>query len=132
MKARRDSWWAWVAAGLLGATGVAAGAAAAHGLKGKLDVEAMEWWLTAARYQMFHAVGMLVLATVWPASRWWRIAGVCWVLGVIIFSGTLYALALGAPSLLGAVTPVGGGLLILGWLFIAWGGWRLRSAKQVS
>ncbi len=126
----RSGWWVWCAGGILGALGVAAGAFAAHGFEGHLSANEMEWWQTAARYQSMHAIALLMLATVWRASRWFRIAAGCWVAGILIFAGTLYALALDAPRWLGAVTPLGGSLLILGWAAVAWGGWRMKGRRR--
>lgn len=101
-------------AGVLGALAVSLGAFGAHGLKERLALvpEAAGWWQTATSYLLVHAVAIGALRTGW--------AGWCWAGGAAIFSGTLYALALGAPRWLGAVTPVGGGLLLVGWLALAW------------
>ena len=101
---------------------VAAGAFGAHALKEQLSFEAMEWYRTAASYQFFHALALLCLAGFAkssPASCMIRQAG--WVLfgGVIVFSGSLYALALGAPRALGMVTPIGGVALLAGWAMVA-------------
>lgn len=105
-----------VTAGLLGATAVALGAFGAHGLKERLAVipDAAAWWQTATFYLLMHAVavGAVRSDSVWPARLW--------TFGAFIFAGTLYALALGASRWLGAVTPVGGTLLIAGWLTLAW------------
>jgi uncharacterized membrane protein YgdD (TMEM256/DUF423 family) len=87
---------------LLGFLGVALGAFGAHALKGRVDPEL---WRTAVLYQLVHAAAMLAAPS---ATRFWAP-------GVLVFSGTLYALALGAPRWLGAVTPVGGLLLLAGW-----------------
>jgi uncharacterized membrane protein YgdD (TMEM256/DUF423 family) len=106
-------------AGILGTTAVALGAFGAHGLKERLSAipEAAGWWQTATFYLLTHAVAVGALRAS-PSGR-------CWALGAAIFSGTLYALALGAPRWLGAVTPVGGGLLLAGWVLLAW-----RSARS--
>ncbi|PRP97120.1 hypothetical protein ENSA5_35050 [Enhygromyxa salina] len=106
-------------AGALGLLGVAAGAFGAHGLESRLTPEQLEWWQTAARYQQIHALALLLVG--WGAGPWtrWRTvaaAGFCG--GVLVFSSTLYAMALGGPRLLGAVTPLGGLGLILGWAAI--------------
>jgi uncharacterized membrane protein YgdD (TMEM256/DUF423 family) len=107
-------------AALLGLLGVAAGAFGAHGLESRVDGEQLEWWATGARYQQIHAVAMLVVG--WGAGAWtrWRArAAWCFTLGMIVFAGTLYAMALGGPRILGAVTPIGGLLLMLGWMAVA-------------
>ena len=109
-----------VAAGAaLGCVGVILGAFGAHALKGQVSVEALGWWQTAVQYQMWHALAVVGLGL----SRWGRRAflpAMLFVAGVVIFSGTLYAMALGAPRWLGAITPVGGLLLIGGWALLAW------------
>jgi uncharacterized membrane protein YgdD (TMEM256/DUF423 family) len=105
-----------VTAGLLGATAIALGAFGAHGLKDRLALipEAADWWQTATFYLLTHAVAVGAVAgrSVWPACLW--------AVGAAIFAGTLYAMALGAPRWLGAITPIGGSLLIAGWVALAW------------
>jgi uncharacterized membrane protein YgdD (TMEM256/DUF423 family) len=104
-------------AGVLGLLGVVAGAFGAHALADRLDPEQLEWWNTAARYQQIHAVALLAVAALagpWTRSR--EVAVVAFTIGIVIFAGTLYAMALGAPRWFGAVTPVGGLALIVGWL----------------
>lgn len=111
-----------VSAAFLGALGVAAGAFGAHALKARLEAASMkDVWDTAARYQLVHAVALLSLAsghfqsTPAAASRaaW---AGRLWTLGIVLFSGSLYLLALGAPRWTGAITPLGGACMIAGWI----------------
>ena len=99
-----------IIAGLLGATGVALGAFGAHALKAQLNSipEALAWWNTATMYLLIHAVAIGAIPGRWTA--------VFWSVGAVIFSTTLYAMALGAPRCLGAITPIGGSMLILGWL----------------
>ncbi|PRQ07343.1 DUF423 domain-containing protein [Enhygromyxa salina] len=109
-----------VLAGVLGLLGVAAGAFGAHGLESRLSVEQLEWWQTAARYQQIHALALLAVG--WgagPWSRWRSGSALCFFVGVVVFAGTLYAMALGGPRVLGAVTPIGGLALITGWTLIA-------------
>ena len=112
-----------VSAGLLGATAVALGAFGAHGLKERLALlpDAPGWWQTATIYLLIHAValGAIVLPQGGRLAAWQTH---CWGWGSIIFSGTLYAMALGAPRWLGAITPVGGLLLIVGWVLMVWAG----------
>lgn len=109
-----------VAAGAaLGCVGVILGAFGAHALKGQVSVEALGWWQTAVQYQMWHALAVVGLGL----SRCGRQAflpAMLFVAGVVIFSGTLYAIALGAPRWLGAITPLGGLLLISGWALLGW------------
>lgn len=109
-------------AGLLGASGVALGAFGAHALKGALAAAATrEVWETAVRYQLLHAAALLGLAA-WlrsssgSAARRALWAARLWAAGTLLFSGSLYALALGGPRWLGPVTPLGGAALIAGWL----------------
>ncbi|MGK6320101.1 DUF423 domain-containing protein [Sphingomonas sp. DT-204] len=100
-----------VLAALSGALAVAAGAFGAHGAEG----QATEWLRTGGQYQLIHAVAALVaIRMAAPGPAW------CFVLGAAVFAGTLYAMALGAPRWLGAVTPIGGAALIAGWLWLAW------------
>ena len=105
-----------VTAGLLGAIAIALGAFGAHGLKDRLALipEASGWWDTATFYLLTHAVAIGAVAgrSLWPARLW--------ALGAAIFAATLYAMALGAPRWFGAITPVGGSLLIAGWVALAW------------
>ncbi len=112
----------WLAAGLVAcALSVAAGAFGAHGLRSRLDAHGLELWETAARYLMY---GGFALALVGLAGRTgWRTSldgpGACLLAGSLIFSGTVFALALGAPRWLGAITPIGGTLLIAGLVWFA-------------
>lgn len=106
-------------AALFGLLGVGAGAFGAHGLESRVSAEQLEWWGTAARYQQIHAVALLLVG--WSAggwSRWKSQAAWCFTLGMIVFAGTLYAMTLGGPRVLGAVTPIGGILLMLGWISV--------------
>ncbi len=105
-----------VTAGLLGAIAIALGAFGAHGFKDRLALipEAVGWWQTATFYLLTHvvAIGTISTRSVWPA---WL-----WAVGSVIFAGTLYAMALGASRWFGAITPIGGSLLIAGWVVLAW------------
>ncbi|MFG6138873.1 DUF423 domain-containing protein [Halomonas sp. B23F22_10] len=126
----QDRGW-WMAVALCGALTVMAGAFGAHALNGTLPPRLMTVFETGVRYQAWHALAMLgVLA--WRAAR--PLAGQRWVLGLwlagmALFSGSLYVLAIGGVKVLGAVTPIGGGLLILGWLALAVAAWRSQSAS---
>jgi len=109
-------------AGLLGAAGVALGAFGAHALREVLQEKNMlPVWESAVRYQLIHAVALLALAA-WarggalPGALTW--AARLWLIGVPLFSGSLYALAMGAPHWLGAVTPFGGAAFIAGWIAV--------------
>ncbi len=97
--------------------GVAAGAFGAHGLKQRLTPELLAIWETGARYQLYHALGLLALAALWEklSPRGASAAGWCFLLGVVVFSGSLYALSLTGERRLGAITPLGGLLFLAGW-----------------
>lgn len=115
-------------AGLLGAAGVMLGAFGAHGLKPRIGAEGLETWQTAVTYHLVHALALLAIG-VWsrvaalsgnPAPGTLDAAGWMLALGIVLFSGSLYALALGGPRWLGPVTPLGGVAFIAGWLLLAW------------
>lgn len=119
-------------AALLGLTGVAAGAFGAHALRPFLDQRGMlEVWQTAAHYQLVHAAGLVGLAT-WirgaNSGRWSRRTAWLWIAGVVLFSGSLYLIATGAPRWVGPITPLGGALLLLGWLFLVFEAWTGASS----
>jgi uncharacterized membrane protein YgdD (TMEM256/DUF423 family) len=100
---------------------VAAGAFGAHALKARLTPDLLAVFDTGARYQMFHALALLAVAwaaTRWP-GRWVHAAGWCFVAGTVLFSFSLYALALTGMRGFGAITPLGGGLFLGGWLLLA-------------
>ena len=111
-----------VCGALLLATGVAAGAFGAHGLRRVVTPDSLEIWRTAAQYQMLHGLGLLLIAALWsqvsPAQAGW--AGGLMLAGTILFSGSLYALVLTGTRVLGAITPVGGLLMIAAWVLLAW------------
>ncbi len=102
-----------IAAGAIGFLAVALGAFGAHGLEGKLSPEASAWWETATFYGLVHAVAAFSLA-LHPRPGFAR-AGWAFVVGAVIFAGSLYAMALGAPRQLGMATPFGGIGFLLGW-----------------
>jgi len=108
---------------------VAAGAFGAHGLKGRLSSEMLQVFETAARYQMYHALGLLACA--WLCLRWpgalANAAGWSFIAGTVLFSGSLYLLALGGPRWLGGITPLGGLAFMAGWACIAWLAWGAKS-----
>lgn len=117
----------WIALGALNAAiAIAAGAFAAHGLRERLDARALEVFETGARYHMYHAFAIVLVGLVAGASaaRGPQIAGWLFQAGIVLFSGSLYALAVTGTKGLGAVTPVGGLAFIAGWLVLAWTAWR--------
>jgi uncharacterized membrane protein YgdD (TMEM256/DUF423 family) len=115
----------WIA-GVVGFLAVALGAFGAHGLEGRLTPERLQTWHTAVLYHLVHAPALLALALHAPAGRALRVAWGAWLGGVAVFSGSLYALALTDLRWLGAVTPVGGVLLLAGWAAVVSAGRRGR------
>ncbi|MEO5510256.1 MAG: DUF423 domain-containing protein [Longimicrobiales bacterium] len=97
---------------------VAAGAFGAHALGPRIGAEHLATWETASRYQMYHALALLMVAwamTQWPHTMLFAWAGRLFIAGIVIFSATLYTIALGGPRWLGAVTPIGGLCFLAGW-----------------
>jgi uncharacterized membrane protein YgdD (TMEM256/DUF423 family) len=112
-----------IAAGAaLAALGVALGAFGAHGLAHVLGPRELGWWQTAVQYQMWHAVALVALGAS-PLPRL-RLPATLLGAGTLVFSGSLYLMALTGWRWLGAVTPLGGLLMIAGWLVLGWQGWR--------
>ena len=114
---------------LSGCLAVAAGAFAAHALRDRLSADLLEVFQTGASYQMYHALALVAVGILLPrfsisGSAWLTAAGWLFVGGTILFSGSLYALALSGARVLGAVTPLGGVAFLLGWLALALGIWR--------
>lgn len=114
-------------AALLGGTAVAAGAFATHALQGQITPRLLEVFETGSRYQMYHALTLTVVALALRPSlghaTWLVAGGWALVVGTVIFSGSLYALSLSGVGLLGAVAPLGGGALIVGWGCLAVAAW---------
>ncbi|HEX7034593.1 MAG TPA: DUF423 domain-containing protein [Pseudomonadales bacterium] len=117
-------------AAVYGASGVALGAFGAHGLKDQLGPTGLSTWQTAVTYHLVHALALLAtglwlrfaggLGTGLPL----QMAGWAFVVGVLLFSGSLYALSLGGPRVLGPVTPLGGIAFIVGWIALIWAALR--------
>lgn len=113
----------WIACGALCcALSVVAGAFGAHGLKARLDAESLALWETAARYFMYAGFGLAAtgLTALYQARHGFDAAAYCLLAGGLIFSGTVAVLALGGPRWLGAVTPIGGLAMIVGFALFAW------------
>ncbi|HYL79472.1 MAG TPA: DUF423 domain-containing protein [Candidatus Acidoferrum sp.] len=110
----------------LAALGLAAGAFGTHILRSRLTPEMLVVFDTGVRYQLVHALGLIGVA--WATTRWpgmaTLIAGWLFLAGTLLFSGSLYALALSGAIVFGAITPLGGLALIAGWLVLAWGVWQ--------
>lgn len=124
-------YWLLIAA-LSGFFCVAFGAFAAHGLARTLSPDALGWIDTGLQYQMFHSLAILVVACLpadFAARRVIRFSVLAWTLGIILFSGSLYALALGAGRFMVWLTPLGGTLFLIGWLLLAYG--SLRSNQSI-
>jgi uncharacterized membrane protein YgdD (TMEM256/DUF423 family) len=103
-----------IAAALSATIAIAAGAFGAHAAQGA----AVEWLKTGGFYQLIHAVAVLVIMQRFPSAAWLLL------IGSLIFSVSLYAMALGAPRWCGAITPIGGTVMIIGWLTCAFNAWR--------
>lgn len=113
----------WIAISALNLTlAVILGAFGAHGLKSFASAEQLAWWATATDYFFYHALGLLVLgilAKVIPQLPI-KLSFICLQIGIIFFCGSLYLMGLGLPKVFGIITPIGGAMMILGWLVLAW------------
>lgn len=110
----------WLICGALsGAAMVLLGAFGAHALRERLEPGELELWRTAVQYQGFHALALGLVGLLERAGLRSAAAGPCFAGGTLLFSGSLYALALGAPRAIGAITPVGGAGFVAGWLLLA-------------
>lgn len=122
--------WMLLASGVSGFVAVALGAFGAHGLKARLDAlpdgaQRLAWWHTAATYQTTHALALAVAAFVaasQPGPA--RVAAVAFVVGTVLFSGSLYAMTLTGVRALGAITPLGGLAFLVGWASLCVAAWR--------
>jgi uncharacterized membrane protein YgdD (TMEM256/DUF423 family) len=116
------------AAGFLG---VAFGAFGAHALRATLSPEMLAVFETGVRYQMYHAFA--TMAAAWALARWrqprFGVAGVLFLSGIVVFSGSLYLLALTGERWLGAITPIGGVGFLAGWFCLAWGAWNVPKSR---
>lgn len=112
---------------LLSGLAVAVGAFGAHALRGRIPPNLLETYETGVKYHFYHALALLAVALLinrWPNSNLPVIAGWLFVAGVVLFSGSLYLLAVTGVRWLGAITPFGGVAFIVGWLCLAWVAWR--------
>jgi uncharacterized membrane protein YgdD (TMEM256/DUF423 family) len=113
--------------GVSGFLAVALGAFGAHGLQARLadaadGAKRLGWWQTAAHYHLMHALALVAVALLVAKAPQARYAGFAFVLGSLLFCGSLYAMALGAPRWFGAITPLGGAGFLVGWAVLAWCG----------
>ena len=119
----RTFWWLGC---IFGFVGVAAGAFGAHGLKARLSADMLAVFETGVRYQMYHAFALIAAA--WALGRWpgtlASASGWFFVIGTVLFSGSLYLLSLTGLRWLGAITPLGGLAFLAGWLCLAVAAWR--------
>lgn len=122
---------AWIAVALSGFITVAAGAFGAHGLEGRIPHALLKAFETAVRYQAWHTLaclGILVWQQITDVPGQRLVLGL-WAAGMLLFSGSLYLLALTGTRAIGMVTPIGGVLLMLGWLALGWCAWRAQSVS---
>ncbi len=123
--------WLFIAA-LSGFFCIAFGAFAAHGLEKNLTPKALAWIETGLKYQFFHTVALMVLGTLQlylkaDTDRVINWIGSTWSLGIVLFSGSLYALALGAAKSVAWLTPIGGTLFLMGWAMLAYRSYKNKS-----
>lgn len=115
--------WLWVGS-VLGGLGVMLGAFGAHGLRARVSPERLANWHTATEYHLIHALALLAVGLLLrqapQAGAAASAAGWCFTLGTLVFSGSLYLLVLSGQRWLGAITPIGGVLLIIGWACLSW------------
>jgi uncharacterized membrane protein YgdD (TMEM256/DUF423 family) len=117
-------------AAILGGMSVAAGAFASHALKEKLTERSLEIFETAARYQMYHALALLLVALLLSQTEATQslltATGIAFIVGVVLFSGSLYALSLSGIKVLGVITPLGGLAFLVGWGCLAIAAWGFK------
>lgn len=118
-----NSRWILATGGLLVALATIFGAFGAHALQGRLAPDRLAIYETAVRYHFYHALGLLAIGLVARAvdAPLVRVSAVLVILGIVLFSGSIYILGFGAPRMLGIITPIGGVALIVGWILFAIG-----------
>ncbi len=121
MSTAHDSRWILAAGGLLIAAATLLGALGAHALQSRVAPDRLEVYETAVRYHFYHGLGLLAIGLAARAidSGLLRAAAILVIVGIVLFSGSLYALTFGAPRVIGVMTPVGGVALIAGWIVFA-------------
>lgn len=125
----RTFWWLGC---IFGLTGVAAGAFGAHALRSRLPADLLAVFETGARYQMYHALALLAVALMASRATSGAATAAGWLFtaGIVVFSGSLYALALSGVRVLGAITPIGGVCFMAGWIALTLAGKNLVSAAS--
>lgn len=121
--AERRLRWPGVAAAIAGASAVVLGALGAHALRAQLSAPMLDVWRTAVHFQFWHALALAVCASR-PRTHAAHLAAVLLAIGIVLFCGSLYALALGVPRAVGVVTPLGGLAFIAGWIALGVSFWR--------
>lgn len=113
------------------ALAVMLGAFGAHGLKKIASDAQLAWWQTATDYFFYHALGLLLLSVLMQIQPALKLKSSFYAIqtGILFFCGSLYFMALGFPKVLGAITPLGGALMILGWLLLAWNAFQTHQSK---
>lgn len=115
---------------ILAGISVASGAFATHALKTKLDDRALAIFETGARYQMYHAIALILVGLFLSRAEFGdpllTTSGIAFILGIVLFSGSLYALSLSGVKWLGAVAPLGGIAFMVGWICFAIAAWRWK------
>ncbi|WP_438012991.1 DUF423 domain-containing protein [Psychrobacter raelei] len=110
----------WIAIAAINlAMAVALGAFGAHGIKAIASPEQLAWWHTGAQYLFYHALGLLLVGLLIKLGYTTQTTAWLLQIGIIIFAGSLFAMTLGAPRWFGAITPIGGSLMIIGWVWLA-------------
>jgi uncharacterized membrane protein YgdD (TMEM256/DUF423 family) len=121
----------YIGAAAAGFLGVALGAFGAHALRARLSPEMLAVFETGVRYQMYHAFA--TFAAAWAFARWQKrstgVAGWLFLTGIVVFSGSLYLLALTGERWLGVITPIGGVAFLAGWACLGWGSWNARGSN---
>lgn len=114
------------------AVAVILGAFGAHGLQKIATSKQLDWWHTGTDYFFYHALGLLALAILNKAVPLFSIRTPFWLIqiGIVFFSGSLYVMALGVPVIIAAITPLGGTLMILGWLVLAWQAFKFTTVTK--
>lgn len=122
----------YICAGVAAFLGVGLDAVAAHGLKSRMPPDMVGVFETALRYQMYHAFGLFAVA--WGLTRWRHraisVAGILFIIGMLLFCGSIYVHALTGVTWLSPLTPLGGTALLTAWLCLAVGAWRASSARS--